>query len=94
MSDQHDVRRDDEARRYELWVHDERVGIADFRVDGDVVEMPHTVIHPDRRGHGFGALLIGGALADIRAQGRKVRPTCWFVAEYLDMHPDDADLRA
>lgn len=94
MSSHQEVRRDDAARRYELWVDGELVGIADFRVQGDVVELPHTVIQPDRRGHGFGALLIEGALADIRAQGRTVLPTCWFVAEYLDLHPEDADLRA
>jgi hypothetical protein len=31
---------------------------------------------------------------DMRAAGRKVVPTCWFVAEFLDRNPDYADLRA
>jgi predicted GNAT family acetyltransferase len=90
----HEVRRDDAKQRYELWVDGERVGIADFRVDGDRVVMPHTVIDPRRRGQGLGARLVEGALADIRAQGRRVVPICWYVDEYLDLHPEEQDLRA
>ena len=90
----HEVRRDDAAQRYELWVDGERVGIADFHVEGDTVVMPHTVIDRQRRGHGLGALLVEGALADVRAQGRLVVPTCWYVREYLDTHPEAADLLA
>jgi len=90
----HEVRRDDAAQRYELWVDGERVGIADFRAEGDTVVLPHTVIDPQRRGRGLGALLVEGALADVRAQGRRVVPACWYVREYLDTHPGDADLLA
>lgn len=90
----HEVRRDDAARRYELWVDGEQVGTADFRVEGDTVVMPHTVIDRQRRGQGFGALLVEGALADVRAQGRRVVPACWYVREYLDAHPEAADLLA
>jgi predicted GNAT family acetyltransferase len=89
-----EVRRDDAAQRYELWVDGERVGIADFRVDGDTVVLPHTVIEPRHRGQGLGARLVKGALADIRAQGRRVVPICWYVDEYLDLHPEEQDLRA
>jgi uncharacterized protein len=90
----HEVRRDDAAQRYELWVDGERLGIADFRVEGDTVVLPHTVIDPPRRGQGLGALLVEGALADVRAQGRRVVAACWYVREYLDTHPEDADLLA
>ena len=88
------MRRDDDRRRYELFVDGERAGIADFRIDGDRVVMPHTVIDPARRGQGLGAILVAGALADIRARGGKVVPHCWYVAEYLDLHPEERDLLA
>jgi predicted GNAT family acetyltransferase len=90
----HEVRRNDQRGRYELLVDGELVGIADFVEDGTTVVMPHTEIASARRGHGLGALLVAGALDDIRARGAVVVPTCWYVREYLDQHPDDADLLA
>ena len=89
-----DVRRNDERNRYELVVDGHVVGIADFVADGEVVTPPHTEIDPAQRGRGRGAVLVQGALDDVRAQGRTVVPTCWFVREYIDLHPAEADLLA
>jgi predicted GNAT family acetyltransferase len=69
------------------------VGIADYRIDGDRIVFPHTVIDSSRRGRGLGAVLIEGALSDVRGSGRRVVPQCWFVAEYLELHPEYADLQ-
>jgi hypothetical protein len=89
-----EVRRNDADGRYELRVDGELVGIADFSVQGDSVLMPHTLIVADRRGHGLGDILVRGALDDIRSAGRTVIPACWFVAQFLDLHPEYASLRA
>lgn len=88
------VRNDAERSRYELLVDGELVGIADYRIDGDVVVFPHTEIDPARRGHGLGALLVQGALDDVRTTGRRVVPRCWFVRDFIDENPDYADLRS
>ena len=88
------VRDNPDRNRYELLLDGEVVGIADYRIDGDRVVMPHTVIDPARRGGGLGAVLVQGALDDIRSAGRTVVPVCWFVAEFLDLNPDYEDLRA
>jgi predicted GNAT family acetyltransferase len=90
----HEVTRNDTRGRYELVVDGQLVGIADFHDDGETVVLPHTEIAAERRGHGMGALLVEGVLADVRARGRVVVPQCWYVREYLDQHPDDADLLA
>jgi predicted GNAT family acetyltransferase len=89
-----EVRRNDERDRYELVVDGDLAGVADYVVNGDVVVLPHTEIDPARRGHGLGAVLVQTALDDVRAQGRTVIPTCWYVREYIDLHPDQADLLA
>ena len=90
----HDVRRNDADRRYELLVDGQLVGIADFSIDGSRVVLPHTEIDPRRRGQGLGALLVQGALEDIRAAGRTVVPACWYVRQYIDEHPEESDLLA
>jgi predicted GNAT family acetyltransferase len=88
------VRHNPERGRYELLEGDELVGIADYVVQGDRVVMPHTVIDPSRRGQGLGAELVAAALDDIRRSGRTVVPRCWYVAEFIDTHPEYADLLA
>lgn len=89
-----EVTRNDTAGRYELRVDGDRVAIADFTLRGDVVVMPHTVVDPGRRGQGLGAVLVAEALDDIRAAGRTVVPSCWYVAEFIDSHPEYRDLLA
>lgn len=55
---------------------------------------PHTEIVSARRKQGLGAQLVQGALDDVRRKGAKVVPVCWFVAEFIEEHPEYADLRA
>lgn len=83
-----------EESRYELRVGRERVGLADYSVDGDVVTIPHTEVDPAHGGKGFGGILVRGALDDIRSKGAKVVPTCPFVDSWITKHPDYEDLRA
>jgi predicted GNAT family acetyltransferase len=91
---EHEVRRNDADGRYELLVDGELVGIADFSLRGETVVMPNTEIAAARRGQGLGDILVQGALDDIRSAGRTVVPVCWFVAQFIDGHPDYAPLRA
>jgi len=86
------VKRNDERSRYELVLDGEVVGIADFVMDGDVMVLPHTVIDADRRGQGLGDLLVAGVLTDASERGTAVAPRCWFVRDYLDRHPEAADV--
>jgi predicted GNAT family acetyltransferase len=90
----HEVRRNDADRRYELLDDGQLVGIADFHIEGSKVILPHTEIDPRRRGQGLGAVLVEGVLEDIRHAGRTVVPACWYVRQYIDEHPDQADLLA
>jgi uncharacterized protein len=90
-----EVRHAPERSRYELVVDGELVGVADYRPGpGGVVTFPHTVIAGHRRGQGLGAVLVRGALDAERAAGHTVVPTCWYVAQFIDEHPDYADLLA
>jgi predicted GNAT family acetyltransferase len=88
------VRRDEERCRYELVEDGVAVGHTAIRARDGVVVMPHTEITPQRRGQGLGAQLVQGALDDLRRRGAKVVPSCWYVAEFIDGHPEYADLLA
>jgi predicted GNAT family acetyltransferase len=87
------VRRNDAAGRYELVDTDGQVlGVADYRLDYDVVVIPHTEIDPGHRGRGLGAELVRGTLDDLRAAGARVRPRCWYVASFIEEHPQYRNL--
>jgi hypothetical protein len=88
------VRKDEARSRYELVEDGAVIGIADYTVEGTTVVLPHTVIDAKRRGEGLGAVLVQGALDDVRPTGRTVVPTCWYVSQFIDDHPEYADLLA
>lgn len=88
------VERDDERSRYEISVEGRRVGFADYRRQGDTLVFPHTVVEPSMRGQGVGAELVRRALDDVRAGGGSVVAQCWYVAQFIDEHPEYADLLA
>ena len=88
------VTKNESANRYELHVDGELVGIADYVERDGTVVLPHTVIDGSRRGQGLGAVLVQGALDDIRPTGRTVVPSCWYVAEFIDENPSYKDLLA
>lgn len=84
-----------EDHRYELVEDDGTVlGFTEYRPLGDALELPHTVIDPTQRGKGLGAELVAGALDDLRSHGRRIVPTCWYVAEFVHRNPAYADLLA
>jgi predicted GNAT family acetyltransferase len=89
-----EVRHAPDQSRYEILRDGQVVGVAEY-VDRDgVLVFHHTEIVGSRRGDGLGAELVRGALDDVRARGGKIVPTCWYVAEFLDQHPDYQDLLA
>lgn len=84
--------RDNKAQsRFELDVEG-GVAFANYRVTPAAVVITHTETPHALRGHGIASQLIEGALALIRADGRKVTAGCGFVVDYLHKHPEYADM--
>lgn len=90
----YEVSRNDERSRYELHSPEALLAIADYRLDGETVVFPHTEVVLHRRGQGLGERLVKEALDDVRRRGRRVRPLCWFVREYIEEHEQYRDLVA
>jgi len=85
---------DEQAGRYELRVGGRVCGVADYVLDGTTMVLPHTVIDRSMRGRGLAAVLVRHVLDAARASGRSVVPSCWYVAQFIDEHPDYGDLLA
>lgn len=66
-----------------------------FIADGPgLAIITHTYTPPQHRGRGTAAALVAKAVADFRAEGRKVMPSCWFARHEFDAHPEWSDLLA
>jgi predicted GNAT family acetyltransferase len=78
--------------RYELGLGDTIVGEIRYCLEPGIVVLVHTEVSPSSEGQGLGAMLVAGALDDIRARGLRVVPLCPFVSAYIRRHLEYADL--
>ncbi len=85
------VRDNKGASRFELAV-DGSIAFANYRQTDDRVIITHTETPPALRGRGVASELVKGALGLIRADGHKVVAGCSFVVDYLEQHPEYADI--
>lgn len=79
------------ASRFETTVEGQ-LCVADYRLAGSVMTMPHTYVPPALEGRGIAAALVAEALAHARREGWRVRPLCSYVARYMQRHPETLDL--
>ena len=77
--------------RYELDINGS-TAFANYRLAPGKVIITHTETPPALRGRGIASRLVQGALEHIRADGLKVVAGCGFVVDYLDKHPEFADI--
>ena len=87
-----DVRDNPENRTYEARVEDEVVGTLVYELQGNRTVLTHTWVEPSFREHGVATALSKGALDDLRDKGRKVTVFCTFTADFIDGHPEYADM--
>lgn len=60
----------------------------------DTVYANHTFAPPSMRGSGVALALVERLVADARAEGFKIIPSCSYVAAQARRHPEWADLFA
>ncbi len=79
--------KNEEASRYEAWEGEALAGFAEYGIDGDVAEFPHTEVASEHGGKGVGSAIVAYAMSDIGGR-YSVRPTCPFVKAWIDKHPE------
>lgn len=95
MSETFDIRLEegDSKGRYVVDAPDGSVAEMTFtKVGARQLIIDHTGVPDAFRGKGVGAALVARAVADFRAQGKKVMPLCPFAAAQFRRHPEWADL--
>jgi predicted GNAT family acetyltransferase len=81
-------------QRFDIYLADRGVGHLDMQRVGTDALFTHTFIAPAYRGRGLGERLVAAALDAMRDRGVRVVPQCWFVRDYIDLHPEYTDLVA
>jgi predicted GNAT family acetyltransferase len=81
-----------EEGRYEITVDDVLTGFARYVRRGGRAYFVHTEIESKHEGAGLGSALARGALDAQRALGEPVVPLCPFIRDYIERHPEYADV--
>lgn len=83
-----------EQQRVELWLAEERVGLADYSIADGVMTVPHVETDPKHRGQGFAAVLMDGVVAHARGHELTIQPVCPYAASFMRDRPDTHDMVA
>ena len=84
-----------DAARYVLRIDGEIASVLDYRVLGDAIAFTRTFTNPRHRGEGLASELVEYAVDDVAATSeRRIVPSCWYVGEWFDHHPDRAGMLA
>ncbi|MGZ8803871.1 MAG: GNAT family N-acetyltransferase [Microbacterium sp.] len=86
------IRNAPDQSRYEYVADGEVIAVAEYQSGPGYVVMNHTHTEPAHRGHGVAARLVAGALDDLRRRDLRVIASCWYVAQYVDEHPEYQDI--
>ncbi len=77
--------------RFEAQI-DGKTAYLQYTVQDVKMIIPYTEVPSELEGQGIGSALVRAALDYARANELKVIPRCWFVAGYIERHPEYKDL--
>lgn len=88
-----DMSHEPDAHRYVLRVDGAIASVLEYAEQNGAVSFYHTVTVPTHRNQGYAAQLVEFAVDDVeRREAGPIRPSCWFVAEWFDAHPERSAL--
>jgi predicted GNAT family acetyltransferase len=80
------------AHRFTLAVPSGTARLLYAQAGAGIIEYYSTYVPTADRGQGLGGQLVEAAVEYARAQGLRIIPSCWYVAQWLREHPEHADL--
>lgn len=88
------VRHDEAGHRFVAELDGQIAELTYVEHGAGTVDFNHTYVPPALRGGGIAGSLAAHGLDWARASGRRVVPSCPYVAAYVRRHPEYADLVA
>lgn len=85
------IRDNPAGNRFEAEVEGQ-VAFVDYKRRGDTIWFTHTEVPQQLEGRGIGSALAKYALDYALAHSLTVVPSCPFIAEYIESHPEYAGL--
>ena len=86
-----DITHNQAANRFETTIEG-HTGFISYQDQDDRIVYDHTIVPSELGGKGVGSALVKHALDYARSEGKKVIPTCSFVASYINKHAEYQDL--
>ncbi len=75
-------------RRFEIDLDNKKALIQYKKQSEDTLNLFHTEVPKEFEGKGVGSQLVKQTLEQIKAEGKKIVPSCPFVAIYIKRHPE------
>ncbi|HLZ74669.1 GNAT family N-acetyltransferase [Phenylobacterium sp.] len=91
MADTPTVVMNEATSRFEAYL-DGETAFTEYVLHNGAMVLPHTVVPPAFEGRGVGSALAKAALGYAREHGLSVKPSCPFIAGYIQKHPEWADI--
>ncbi len=89
-----DITHDETGRKFSLEADGHEAYLVYAMRDGRTMDATSTFTPQALRGQGLASRLTRAALDHARELGWRVIPSCWYVAGWIDRHPEYEDLRA
>ena len=77
---------DQENKRFVARINNVEATVSYEQPSAKVLNFTHTFVPEEYRGQGIASELVKQALAIVRKEELKVKPSCWFVKDYVEKH--------
>lgn len=81
-----------ESDKFTIAVDGTTVGLTEYSDKGDRRVFPHTEVDEAYGGRGLATIVIAEALAQTKAEGKRIVAVCPTVVSYLEKHPEYDDV--
>ena len=88
------IEHDTDTSRFVIRLPSGNAFLAYRRENDSVLEFYSTYVPPPDRGRNIASQLVAAGMEYLRREGLRVIPTCWYVAGWIDRHPEYNDLLA